>query len=115
MEPKSEGVTSQTARSNRMSANSEVVLVSAAWCKRCVELKPEIQRLCAATGLSFNIVDYDELDDDDPVKMAVKALPTIRMRATGSTEWQNYRPTEIDVWKAAVTALPLAVTGDEDF
>ena len=99
----------------RMSANPEVVLVSATWCKRCAELKPEIQRLCAAAGVTFNIVDYDELEEDDPVKVAVKALPTIRMRSSGSDAWITYRPTEIDAWKAAVTSLPLTVTGDEDF
>jgi thiol-disulfide isomerase/thioredoxin len=94
----------------------EVVLVSATWCKRCAELKPEIQRLCAATGVSFGVVDYDELEEDDPVKVAVKALPTIRMRTADSGgEWVTYRPTDIEAWKSAVTALPLAVTGDEDF
>lgn len=100
-------------------AKPEVVLVSATWCKRCAELKPEIQRLCAAAGVSFDIVDYDELEDDDPVKTAVKALPTIRMRTSGSgADWVTYRPTEIDAWKAAVTALPLArafAQSDEDF
>lgn len=94
---------------------TEVVLISATWCKRCAELKPEIQRLCAVAGVNFNIVDYDELDDDDPVKIAVKALPTIRMRVAEAPDWIMYRPIEIDVWKAAVTSLPLAVTGDEDF
>lgn len=100
---------------DRMSAKPEVVLVSATWCKRCAELKPDIQRLCAAAGVTFNIVDYDELEEDDPVKVAVKALPTIRMRAAAADEWVTYRPAEIDAWKAAVTALPIAVTGDEEF
>jgi hypothetical protein len=63
----------------------------------------------------FNIVDYDELEEDDPVKISVKALPTIRMRPSADSDWQTYRPTEIDAWKSAVAALPIAVTGDEDF
>lgn len=108
----------QTARPNRMSTKTEVVLVSATWCKRCAELKPEIQRLCAAAGVSFDIVDYDELEDDDPVKVAVKALPTIRMRPAGDDVWKTYKPAEIDAWKSAVTALPLArafAQGDDDF
>ena len=99
----------------RMTDKPEVVLVSATWCKRCGELKPEIQRLCTVAGVVFNIVDFDELDEDDPVKMAVKALPTIRMRSSTDGEWQTFRPTEIDAWKSAVTALPLTVTSNEDF
>ncbi len=97
-----------------MSDKPAVVLVSAPWCKRCAELKPEIQRLCAAAGVKFDIVDYDELNDDDPVKLSVKALPTIRMRIAGGADWQVYRPTEIDAWKSAVVARALA-QGDEDF
>lgn len=96
-----------------MSTN-EVVLVSATWCKRCNELKPEIQRLCAAAGIAFSVVDFDELEEDDPVKLSVKALPTIRMLVASATAWTVYRPTELDAWRAAVTALPVATTG-EDF
>lgn len=92
----------------------EVVLVSATWCKRCNELKPEIQRLCAAAGIAFSVVDFDELEEDDPVKLSVKALPTIRMRSSSATAWTVYRPTELDAWRAAVTALPVATSG-EDF
>lgn len=94
---------------------TEVVLVSATWCKRCGELKPDIIRLCAIAGISFAIVDYDELEDDDPIKTSVKALPTIRMRKAGETDWRNYTPAEIETWRAEVTALPVAVTGDDDF
>ncbi len=94
---------------------TEVVLVSAVWCKRCSELKPDVRRLCEVAGVKFSILDYDDLEDDDPVKTSVKALPTIRMRVADTTEWLTFRPTEIEEWKTALTALPLAVTGDEDF
>lgn len=101
---------------NMSTCGTEVVLVSATWCKRCNELKPEIQRLCAAAGIAFSVVDFDELEEDDPVKLSVKALPTIRMRSpsASATAWTVYRPTELDTWRAAVTALPIATSG-EDF
>ena len=93
---------------------TEVVLVSATWCKRCNELKPEIRNLCAAVGVKFSILDYDDLEEEDPVKLSVKALPTIRMRPSGRAEWIIYRPTEIEGWRAAMTALPVSTSG-EDF
>ncbi len=94
---------------------TEVVLVSAVWCKRCNELKPDIRRLCEVAGVKFSIIDYDDLEEDDPVKTSVKALPTIRMRKGGDSEWKHFTPAEIEQWRAAITALPLTVTGDEDF
>jgi thiol-disulfide isomerase/thioredoxin len=92
----------------------EVVLVSASWCARCKIIKPDVEALCKTAGATFTIVDYDELEEDDPVKQAVKALPTIRMRA-GHGSWTTYVPAEIDTWKNAMISAAAVPTSGEDF
>ena len=90
----------------------EVRLISAAWCKRCAVIKPDVEALCKTAGATFTIVDFDELEEDDPVKRAVTALPTILM------DGKAYTPAELDAWRAAITAVAVSVAvgaGDEDF
>jgi len=99
---------------------AEVEMLTAAWCKRCKEIKPVVQQTSAMAGATYREVDYDELEDDDPVKASVKALPTIRVRlaATGS-EWRSFTPAELEAWKdfmlnrVAFSAAPSVV--DLDF
>ena len=93
---------------------TEVVLVSATWCGRCKLIKPEVEALCKTAGATFTVVDYDELEEDDPVKVAVKALPTIRMRVAGGS-WATYIPAEIEAWKAAMISAAVVPTAGEDF
>jgi thiol-disulfide isomerase/thioredoxin len=90
---------------------TEVQLVSAAWCKRCSVIKPEVEALCKTAGAKFVVLDFDDLEEDDPVKRAVTALPTILM------DGKAYTPAELDAWRAAITAAALAigVSGDTDF
>ena len=89
----------------------EVQLVSAVWCKRCAVIKPDVTALCKTAGATLTIVDFDELEEDDPVKRAVTALPTILMNG------KAYTPAEFDAWRSAITAAAVAsaVGGDEDF
>ena len=78
---------------------AEVELLTATWCKRCKEIKPVVQQTSAMAGASYREVDYDVLEDDDPVKVAVKALPTIRVRmAAEGSEWRVFVPAEMDAW-----------------
>jgi hypothetical protein len=80
-------------------SKADVEILTASWCKRCKDIKPGVQSTCAITGATYREVDYDELDDADPVKIAVKALPTIRVRMTGETFWRVFVPAELDVWR----------------
>ena len=79
-----------------------------------------VQSTCAITGAAYREVDYDELDDTDPVKVAVKALPTIRVRMTGETSWRIFVPADLDAWRdfmmnrVAFAAIPSA-SADLDF
>ena len=62
---------------------------------------------------SFVYLNFDELEDDDEAKLAVKALPTVRMRVDGG-EWKAYPAGEVPAWKEAILALvSVAPTGDD--
>ena len=91
----------------------EVKLISAIWCKRCATIKPEVEALCKMAGVKFTVVDYDDLEEDDPVKRAVTALPTILMDS------KAYTPAELDAWRSAIATAAVAgaaaTSGDTDF
>ena len=93
----------------------EVQLISATWCKRCHAIKPEVTQLCAATAANLTVVDYDELEEDDPIKKEVTALPTVRMRSDPAGEWIPYTPAILDKWKADIAGLAITAGNDEDF
>lgn len=92
---------------------TEVVLISATWCARCKLIKPDVEVVCRNVDAIFSIVDYDDLEEDDPVKKSVVALPTIRMRR-GDGEWTSYKPSELETWRASMLEGAVKTTG-EDF
>jgi hypothetical protein len=85
-----------------------VILISAPWCKRCHVLKPDIAGLCAVTGRTLTVVNFDELADDDPLKTNVKSLPTILM------DGKAYTAATFEEWKTATLAT-VKLTGSDDF
>jgi len=90
----------------------EVQFISAKWCKKCVELKPDAIQLCSIAGITMTIIDFDELDEIDEldeldefneIKHTIKTLPTIRMKTStdsGSSVWKQYTAHEFDMWKS---------------
>jgi hypothetical protein len=96
-----------------MSATVAVEYVSASWCKRCHELKPIMATICAVSGVKPVIIDYDALEEEDPVRATVTSLPMIRMRINDS-DWILYTAAQLEDWKAKIAEV--AVThGDLDF
>ena len=55
-----------------------VQLISASWCKRCQTIKPDLVRVCELAGATLTVLDYDQMEENDPIKIDVKSLPTIR-------------------------------------
>ena len=90
---------------------TEVQLISAVWCKRCHALKPDVAAAAAVAGASFAVVDYDTLDETDPVRNAVTALPMIRMRVGPDAAWAAYTPAELETWKTDLMATVKIATG----
>ncbi len=107
-----------------MPTNTTVQLISAPWCKRCHLIKPEVKLYCEMAGATLTELNFDELEEGDPLKATVKALPTIMMRLTApspspspspSHDWVSYAPADLEKWKAAILALIPVVTDSEDF
>jgi thiol-disulfide isomerase/thioredoxin len=93
----------------------QVQMISAPWCKRCALMKPDILRTVNMVNAGFTYLNFDELEEDDEAKLAVTALPTVRMRVDDG-DWKAYPAGEISVWKEAILALaPVAPTEDDDF
>lgn len=92
-----------------------VKLVSAPWCKRCHELKPDIAAAAAIAGATLEVVNFDELEDDDPVKAVVASLPTILMQTEVGGPWSTYTAHTLAEWKAAIMAGAPVNTTDTDF
>ncbi len=97
----------------------EVQIISAAWCKRCVTIKPEVQLLCSMNNIPCSVIDFDEdLDENDALKAEIKSLPTILYREAGADKWITYTANTLHVWKAKMaekTAKDAIPRADLDF
>ena len=109
----------KTTTTHRMSAKLFVQIVSAPWCKRCHEIKPRVAELCRLTGAALEEVNFDELEEDDSLKLSVTALPTVRLmveRDGRAGAWVSYTPKDLAAWEDQMRIHALSVTsGDMDF
>ncbi len=92
----------------------EVEIISAEWCKRCHEIKPEVAKVCVLIGAKMTVVDYDDLDDGDELKNSITSLPTVRMRAGPTEPWKVYVAATFDMWRTDAMSLGVFTTS-EDF
>jgi thiol-disulfide isomerase/thioredoxin len=93
-----------------------VQVISAPWCKRCVEIKPRVSELCRIVGATLEEVNFDELEEDDTLKASVTALPTIRLlveRDGKAGGWAAYTPKEFQSWENQMMLLAGAGPGDD--
>lgn len=103
----------EVAADHIMPATVAVEYVSASWCKRCHELKPIMTTICAVSGVKPTVIDYDALEEDDPVRATVTSLPMIRMRINDG-DWILYTAAQLEDWKAKI-AEEAVTYGDLDF
>ena len=87
-----------------------VQLISAAWCTRCVTVKPEVAKFCALAGTTMDIVDFEEMDEEE--KATITSLPTIRMKADAAGEWSTWTTATLEDWKSAIVQTSI---GTEEF
>jgi len=97
---------------------TEVKIISAAWCKRCHTIKPDIEAMCKAADALLTVVDYEEMEETD--KAAIKSLPTICMRLGPQQAWVSYTANTLEEWKTALATASLATASlgqipDTDF
>lgn len=94
-----------------------VQIVSAPWCKRCVEIKPRVAELCRIAGAQLEEVPYDGLEEDDPLRESITALPTVRMLVSsavgGCGKWSAYTPKELPAWEDAIKLYGSAAPGND--
>ncbi len=64
---------------------------------------------CNAAGLTFEYVDYDELEDEE-LKASVTSLPTVRMRKGDA--WATWTAATLEDWKNTVLVMPIASVDD---
>ena len=88
-----------------------VQLISAAWCKRCVTIKPEVATYCEHAGTKLVILDYDAMDEEDTKD--IKSLPTIRLKIDDAAEWVSYTAATLEEWKAAIMQVVVNQTSVE--
>lgn len=48
--------------------------IGASWCKVCVTVKPDVERICRDFGVEVRILDVDQLEDETITK-----VPTLRV------------------------------------
>jgi hypothetical protein len=70
-------------------------------------MKPDVVADCLIAGATLSYVDYDELEEDSPLK-AITTLPTFQIRS--GTEWKSFSANDYSSWKdflmsQAVTSL----------
>lgn len=55
-----------------------VTYIGASWCKVCVEVKPEVEKICLGFNVPLSVQDADEEG------VNVKKVPTLRLYKDGS-------------------------------
>ena len=93
---------------------AEVEVYSATWCKRCKELKPEIETVCIAAGATLKYIDATDWDDDAIEAANIRSLPTLRTRIGSDQPWVDYIAATFAAWKEAILATA-SVAPTEDF
>ena len=93
----------------------QVRYFSAAWCKRCVTLKPDFIEHCKILGVEPEWIDFDSLDDDSEMKRAIEALPTMMVRAEVTAPWEMYTASTFNDFKIRSSELSLTATITDGF
>jgi hypothetical protein len=90
-----------------------VKLISAPWCKRCHEIKPDVVAYVAMAGATLEVVNFDELEEEDPMRAAVTSLPTILMQTKINGPWTSHTAHTLAEWKTAVLASAFVGTNTD--
>ena len=93
-----------------------VQVIGAKWCKLCPGVKNSVTDLCKMVGLEPIVLDYNDLETDDPdLYVTITSVPTVRIFY--EHEWRSFSGKNfMDPCKTAILALAIIhVTNDSDF
>jgi hypothetical protein len=76
-------------------------------------MKPDVINACKFAGANLSFIDFDELEEEDPLK-GVKSLPTLQLMV--DKEWKSFGATEYAAWgEALLSQVVLTPSNNEDF
>ena len=88
-----------------------VEMITAPWCGRCKEIKPEVIALCEVAGIPLTFVEYTKMEEEETA--SIKSLPTLRTYTKDGVVDHTF--TTFDVWKTLVKGLAAIHTDGTDF
>jgi len=90
-------------------ADTRVEMITASWCGRCKEIKPEVTTLCEVVGIPLTFVDYTKMEEEETA--SIKSLPTLRTYTKGSVI--DHTATTFEDWKTLVKSLAAAAVSTD--
>ena len=95
---------------SRMSNKKEYVeMITASWCGRCKEIKPEVTALCQMAGIPLTFVDYAKMEDEDTE--SIKSLPTLRTCTKNGVV--DHTASTFEDWKTLIKSLAVAAVSTD--
>jgi thiol-disulfide isomerase/thioredoxin len=88
---------------------TRVEMITASWCGRCKEIKPEVTALCEMTSIPLTFVDYTKMEEEDTA--SIKSLPTLRTYTKDSVI--DHTATTFEDWKTLVKSLAAAAVSTD--
>lgn len=75
-------------------------------------MKPDVVADCLIAGATLSYVDYDELEEDSPLK-AITSLPTFQILV--GTKWNSFSANEYSAWKDILMSQAVVSLQANDF
>lgn len=104
-------MSSKIEKTELVDVRPKVEMITASWCGRCKEIKPEVTALCEMTSIPLTFVDYTKMEEEETA--SIKSLPTLRTYTKDGVI--DHTATTIEAWKTLVKSLAAVSTDGTDF
>ena len=88
---------------------TRVEMITASWCGRCKEIKPEVTTLCEVVGIPLTCVDYTKMEEEETA--SIKSLPTLRTYTKDGII--DHTASTFEDWKTLVKSLAAAAVSTD--
>ena len=86
-------------------------MITASWCGRCKEIKPDVISLCEVAGVPLSFLDYALMEDEETE--SIKSLPTLRTYTKDGVV--DHTASSFEDWKTLIKGLAAVCTDGTDF